>query len=124
MSYRVSKENFCKGDPIGCPFCYNLFMPVIIDPEGNETQALFNLCGNWTGKTVLEIGSGDGRLTWRYAEKVARVLALEPSEEAHRLALKNRPHEMGHVELRNVGFEGFARKNKERFDLALLSWSL
>ncbi len=99
-------------------------MSIIIDPEGNETHALFDLCRDWEGKSVLEIGSGDGRLTWRYAEKVARVLAIEPNEEAHRLALKNRPYEMGHVELRNIGFERFAHKNKERFDLVLLSWSL
>ena len=99
-------------------------MTIILDPERNETKSLFDLCPDWAGKTVLEIGSGDGRLTWRYAEKAARVVALEPGEEAHALALKNRPREMGHVELRNIGFDTFAHQNKERFDLALLSWSL
>ncbi|MBT3315919.1 MAG: class I SAM-dependent methyltransferase [Anaerolineae bacterium] len=99
-------------------------MSIIIDPEGSETQALFDLYTDWTGKSVLEIGSGDGRLTWRYASKVARILALEPSEEAHTLALKNRPEEMGHVELCNIGFDEFVRQNKQKFDLAVLAWSL
>ena len=78
-------------------------MPILLDPEGNESNALFNLPVAWTDASVLEIGSGDGRLTWRYADKVARVLAIE---------------------LLNLGLDEFERRNKERFDLAILSWSL
>ena len=52
-------------------------MPILIDPERNETKALFDLYSDWAGKSVLEIGAGDGRLTWRYAEKAARVVALD-----------------------------------------------
>ncbi|MBT3190861.1 MAG: hypothetical protein HN736_07635 [Anaerolineae bacterium] len=99
-------------------------MPILKDPERSETQALFNLYDDWEGKSLLEIGSGDGRLTWRYADKVTRVVALEPEEESYAAALKNRPSEMEHVELCNLGFEQFARQNKEGFDIALLSWSL
>ncbi|MBC8335074.1 MAG: hypothetical protein ISR59_00520 [Anaerolineales bacterium] len=99
-------------------------MSILKDPEKSEIKALFDLYADWAGKSVLEIGSGDGRLTWRYAEKVARVLALEPDEEAHAEALNNRPSEMGHVALTNLGFDEFARGNKEKFDLAILAWSL
>jgi len=99
-------------------------MSILKDPEKNEIKAIFDLYDDWTGKSVLEIGSGDCRLTWRYAEKVARVLALDPDEEAHALALNNRPPEMGHVALSNLGFDEFARQNKEKFDLAILAWSL
>ena len=99
-------------------------MSILKDPEKNEIKALYTLYDDWVGKSVLEIGSGDGRLTWRYASKVTRVLALEPSEEAHAQALQNRPSDMEHVELLNLGFEKFASQNKERFDLAFLSWSL
>ncbi len=103
---------------------YNLSMPILKDPERNEIKVLFDLYNNWEGKSVLEIGSGDGRLTWRYADKVSRVVALEPEEKAHATALKNRPDEMGRVELSNLGFDEFARQNKEKFDLAVLAWSL
>jgi len=52
-------------------------MAVHVDPEGNETGALFDLV-DLSGRDVLEIGCGDGRLTWRYADKVARVMAIDP----------------------------------------------
>jgi hypothetical protein len=31
---------------------------------------------------------------------------------------------MEHVEMLNLGFDQYVAQNKERFDLALLSWSL
>jgi len=37
-------------------------MTIRVDPENNETRALFDLA-NLSGKHVLEIGCGDGRLT-------------------------------------------------------------
>ena len=99
-------------------------MPILKDPEGNEIKALFDICNDWEGKSVLEIGSGDGRLTWRYADKASRVVAVEPGEEAHAAALKERPSGMEHVQLVNLGFDQFAKGNKEKFDLAVLAWSL
>jgi 16S rRNA A1518/A1519 N6-dimethyltransferase RsmA/KsgA/DIM1 with predicted DNA glycosylase/AP lyase activity len=99
-------------------------MPILIDPEENETQALFNLPIAWTGTSVLEIGSGDGRLTWRYADRAARVVALEPETEEHEIALAERPSRFEHVEFLNLGLDEFARQNNEKFDLAILSWSL
>jgi cyclopropane fatty-acyl-phospholipid synthase-like methyltransferase len=56
-------------------------MTVRIDPEGNETAALFDLV-DLEGREVLEIGCGDGRLTWRYADRAAHVTAIEPFEDA------------------------------------------
>jgi hypothetical protein len=40
-------------------------MAVRIDPEGNEAHSLFDLA-DLAGQRVLKIGSGTGRLTWRY----------------------------------------------------------
>ena len=54
-------------------------MTVRTDPEGNETKELFDLV-DLEGVHVLEIGAGDGRLTWRYAERTAHVTAVEPFE--------------------------------------------
>ncbi len=99
-------------------------MPVILDPDHNETDALFDLLPDWVGKSVLEIGSGDGRLTWRFADRVSRVVAIEPDQDVHQIALSNRPGNMDHVEFLNLGLDEFSRGNKEKFDIALLSWSL
>ena len=99
-------------------------MPILLDPERNESNALFNLPIAWTGTSVLEIGSGDGRLTWRYADRVAHVTALEPDAEKHKKALAERPRGFEHIEFLNLGLDEFVEQNKEEFDLAILSWSL
>ena len=50
-----------------------------LDPEGTEIRVL-NSLSRLRGRDVLEIGTGNGRLTWRYAERVASVVGLEPDE--------------------------------------------
>jgi predicted RNA methylase len=99
-------------------------MTIRIDPEGNEIAALFDLYSDLGGKSVLEIGSGDGRLTWRYAAEAARVVAIEPDEDKHAAALANRPHGFTNVEFLDLGLEAYYKAYRERFDLAILSWSL
>ena len=99
-------------------------MAVRIDPEGNETDALFDLV-ELEGREVVEIGCGDGRLTWRYADRAAHVTAIEPFEDAigrakERLREKHLP-----IEFRHVAFEEFvAACDADTFDVSLLSWSL
>ena len=126
-------------------------MTILIDPEENESHAIFNLPIPWTNAFVLEIGSGDGRLTWRFAEKVKHVTAIEPDAEKHKIALADQPRGFEHVEFLNLGLDEFyehvtlsgAKGLKqsytetlqspsgsfrvtqgEKFDLVLLSWSL
>lgn len=50
-----------------------------VDPEGNESRAIHALV-DFRGKDVLEIGCGDGRMTWRYANLAASVTGLDPFE--------------------------------------------
>ena len=40
---------------------------------------------------MLEIGCGDGRMTWRYAEAAAAVLGLDPFDSDIHLAVTNTP---------------------------------
>jgi tRNA G46 methylase TrmB len=56
-------------------------MPILLDPEGLETNALFEQAGSFTGLRVLEVGCGDGRLTCRYAGQAASVVAIDPGVE-------------------------------------------
>ena len=98
-------------------------MPIRLDPEGNEPAALFDFAGSLAGKRVLEIGCGDGRLTWLYADHVAHVVALDPNADDIALAIENcPPHLREHVEFRAGTIQEFGPP--EMFDLALLSWSL
>lgn len=96
-----------------------------IDPENNETNALLGVA-NFSGKHVLEIGCGDGRLTWRYADKAAHVTAIEPSAEQIKLAEENLPNNLqGRVEFQVATLEDFADKSQSSiFDLVILSYSL
>jgi 2-polyprenyl-3-methyl-5-hydroxy-6-metoxy-1,4-benzoquinol methylase len=100
-------------------------MTVRIDPEGHETDALFDLV-ELEGREVLEIGCGDGRLTWRYADRAAHVTAIEPFGDAIARAnsrLSKAPNER--IEFRHVAFEDFAAtSDADVFDVTLLSWSL
>jgi 2-polyprenyl-3-methyl-5-hydroxy-6-metoxy-1,4-benzoquinol methylase len=100
-------------------------MTVGIDPEGNETDALFDLV-EIEGREILEIGCGDGRLTRRYADRAAHVTAIDPFEDAIDRAhkwLSEAPNER--IEFRHVAFDDFtATSDAEVFDVTLLSWSL
>jgi 2-polyprenyl-3-methyl-5-hydroxy-6-metoxy-1,4-benzoquinol methylase len=99
-------------------------MSIRTDPEGNETQALFELA-ELEGAEVLEIGSGDGRLTWRYAERTAHVTAIEPFEDSMARAAERLRETPLPVEFRHASFEDYAAdSDPDVFDVALLSWSL
>ena len=98
-------------------------MPIRLDPQGKEPAALFDFAESFMGKRVLEIGCGDGRLTWLFAEQAARVVAVDPEADDIALAIKNcPPHLRARVEFRTGTIQEF--ESSERFDLALLSWSL
>jgi 2-polyprenyl-3-methyl-5-hydroxy-6-metoxy-1,4-benzoquinol methylase len=103
---------------------YNFAMSILLDLELNETTTLFGLFNDFAGKSVLEIGCGDGRLTWRYAARAARVTAIDPDTGKYAKAIATRPSKMSHVQLMNSGLEPFAAQNKEKFDIAILAWSL
>ena len=100
-------------------------MIIRVDPENNEPNALFALA-DFNGRRVLEIGCGDGRLTWRYAGKAAHVTAIEPSAEQIAMAKENLPNNLrGKVEFHVARLEDFAAKSKSSvFDLVILSYSL
>lgn len=100
-------------------------MTIKVDPEHNETRALFGLA-DFHGKYVLEIGCGDGRLTWRFADKAASVTGIDPYEDSILQARRDLPRRLrGRVQFRPIAFEDFAATSKAAaFDSILLSWSL
>jgi 2-polyprenyl-3-methyl-5-hydroxy-6-metoxy-1,4-benzoquinol methylase len=100
-------------------------MSVRVDPEGNEIRALFDLV-DLSGRDVLEIGCGDGRLTRRYADSVSHATAIDPFAEGIKRAEQSLSEtSRGRVEFHRIAFEEFATTTEpSTFDIAILSWSL
>ncbi len=99
-------------------------MTVRLDPEGNETRALFEM-EDFEGKRVLEIGSGDGRLTWLYADRAEHVTAVEPFARSFDHAKKVLPPELaGRIDFQHVAFLDYSAPSEPAtFDTVILSWS-
>ena len=102
-------------------------MAVSMDPEGREVEALFPISGEFTEKSVLEIGCGYGRLTWLIADRAGHVVGIDPNEEKIARAQQNTPASLlPRVEFHAVGLEDYEILHPpgKRFDRAVLSWSL
>lgn len=52
-------------------------MKPLLDPEGAELEHLIAAC-ELSGAAVLEIGCGNGSLTWQYASLPALVIGIDP----------------------------------------------
>ena len=98
-------------------------MPVQLDPEDTETKALHDYA-DFTDKRVLEIGCGDGRLTWRYADQARHIVAIDPKVEDIKAAVEDCPDDLrDKIEFRAMRLEEL-NLPAEKLDLVLLSWSL
>lgn len=96
-------------------------MAAVRDPEETETRYLHDFA-DFTNARVLEVGCGDGRLTWRYAAGAREVVAIDPNAERVAAAVQNRPASMPVRFLQSkaeaLPFPG------ETFDTVILAWSL
>ena len=99
-------------------------MTIRVDPENNEIRTLLELA-DFRGQRVLEIGCGDGRLTWRYAGRAEHVMAIDPFAASIARAKENMPADLrNRVEFHHIAFEDFAAANEpSTFDGIILSWS-
>jgi cyclopropane fatty-acyl-phospholipid synthase-like methyltransferase len=95
----------------------------IKDVEGAEVPALESLI-DLTGLRVLEIGSGEGRQTFRYAGATSSVLAIEPDEDARATAQAELPSELEDRVTFRLQDVLELEEPPESFDAAFLSWSL
>ena len=101
-------------------------MPIRLDPDKYEIDALLEYTGSLAGKRVLEVGAGDGRLTWRYAAQAAHVTAIDPDAESIASALESIPAALqDRVDFHPVGVAEFEPPaGSPGFDMVLLPWSL
>jgi 2-polyprenyl-3-methyl-5-hydroxy-6-metoxy-1,4-benzoquinol methylase len=98
-------------------------VPLVVDPDGVELQTIRELV-DLHGLSVLDVGCGEGRLTFVCAGEGAKVFGIDPDEESIAAAQAETPKALR----RRVRFEvAHAREielPKGEFDLALFSWSL
>jgi 2-polyprenyl-3-methyl-5-hydroxy-6-metoxy-1,4-benzoquinol methylase len=92
-------------------------------PDGHEVN-LIERFTSLRGKRVLEVGCGDGRLTFQYAAKAASVLAFDPD----RPSIDEASWQKADRGIKNVDFRfGSIEYLPDRgpsFDVVLFSWSL
>lgn len=93
------------------------------DPERIEAKTLQRLV-DFQDKRVLEVGCGEGRLTFKYAASTKQVTAFDPDHDALRIARADCA-----VDLHSkINFTGASANHipfsKETFDIAILAWSL
>jgi ubiquinone/menaquinone biosynthesis C-methylase UbiE len=94
-----------------------------MDPDGIEPRSLL-AAAEFRGRRVLEIGCGDGRLTFRYGAVPSMIIGFEPHSELLQIASAACPPELkGHI--------GFIQATamslpfgSSVFDIALLAKSL
>ena len=98
-------------------------MTRVLDPEGAHLAALRRL-GDLRGRSVLELGCGDGRLTVGIAEHASSVLAFDPDAEAVAKARSSLPAELADRVAYRVASGTEIELEPRSFDLAVFSWSL
>jgi ubiquinone/menaquinone biosynthesis C-methylase UbiE len=91
------------------------------DPQDSELRYFLDYA-EIDGQRVLEVGVGEGRLTWRYAAQTRRVTGIEPDADRIADALQERPPGLP-VDLVLSRAEALPFP-REMFDRAVLSWSL
>ncbi|HET9907127.1 MAG TPA: class I SAM-dependent methyltransferase [Anaerolineales bacterium] len=97
-------------------------MTIQRDPEPKEIKYLHKFA-DFSEKRVLEIGCGEGRLTWQYARKSKITIGFDVDADALRVASIERPSDLQSKVLFSRAESEYLPFHKETFDMALLSWS-
>ncbi len=98
-------------------------MTIQRDPEETEIKHLHDFA-DFPGARVLEIGCGEGRLTWRYAGAAGRVVGIDPDPARIGVAPQDCPSALrSRVTFALAQAEALPFP-RETFDRAVLAWSL
>lgn len=98
-------------------------MPAIIDPDGVEIVTINELV-DLHDLRIVEIGCGDGRLTFECGRDAASILAFDSDTDAIRKARAETPRALRRRIRFEVADAAKLELPKGEFDLALFSWSL
>lgn len=98
-------------------------MPLVVDPDGVEAATIRDLV-DLRGTRVVDLGCGEGRLSFVCAGQGATVHALDADEEAIALARSRTPDALRRRVRFDVADAAQVELPRGEFDLALFSWSL
>ena len=93
------------------------------DPERKESKYLHKFA-DFRNKRVLEVGCGEGRMTWHYARETHTTIGIDMDTDALRVARVERPADLEHNVLFTAAASEYLPFSKETFDIAVLAWSL
>ena len=98
-------------------------MSSVFDPEEVEKRVIHQLV-DFEGKQVFEVGCGDGRMTWLYADEAALVLAFDPDEPSISIAREKTPSGLkSKVDFRTAGMMDIDLAEGV-YDIGIFSWSI
>ena len=93
------------------------------DPEGVEKQVLHDLV-DFNEKVIFEVGCGEGRMTWLYADVASSVLGFDPNDDAISKAREQTPeHLTNRVEFRVADIMAI-KLDEDAYDVGILAWSI
>jgi ubiquinone/menaquinone biosynthesis C-methylase UbiE len=98
-------------------------MKPLKDPEGFEKKTLHKYV-DFANARVLEIGCGEGRLTWKYAAASTLTVGMDPDQNALRIARADSPYDLREKVRFTRATARHLPFSKETFDIAVLAWSL
>jgi predicted RNA methylase len=96
---------------------------MVVDPDGVELETIRSLV-DLHERNVLDVGCGDGRLSFACAEAGAHVFGFDPDEEAIEVARGETPWSLRKRVRFEVADAAEIELPRRKFDLALFSWSL
>jgi ubiquinone/menaquinone biosynthesis C-methylase UbiE len=96
---------------------------VLKDPEQVEVEVL-SQTGELNDRQVLEIGAGEGRMTWRYAAWTASVVGIDVDPERIDDAVRAKPEHLAHKTSFLLAMAERLPFPAGSFDTAVLAWSL
>jgi ubiquinone/menaquinone biosynthesis C-methylase UbiE len=98
-------------------------VPLVVDPDGVEIATIRELV-DLRGTRLLEVGCGDGRLTFLCAREAASVLAFDSDRDLIQEARAATPEDLRRRIQFDVADAADVELPETEFDLALFSWSL
>jgi ubiquinone/menaquinone biosynthesis C-methylase UbiE len=93
------------------------------DPERSESKYLHRFA-NFSSARVLEVGCGEGRMTWQYAGATPMAIGVDPDMDSLRIARVDRSSDLEKKVHFSCAASEYLPFSKETFDIAILAWSL